>query len=138
MLIVTLTHASAHPGAMVIHLLNAHPADVAMTGPWRSVDVTGQAELYLIYLHHVGYDVGYVVMAFEDVFVLGDDEEATLHFVFLRLNSKNSYYFLNDARLRSDDVDVGVEVQKLEHNQQSNQNKVMPSAEPAQVKYFME
>jgi hypothetical protein len=119
LLIVALSNASAYPRAMMIHLLNANPAEIAMTGPGRAVDVTGKAKFDFVYLHHIRDDVGNVIVALENVFVFGDRQEVTFRFVFFRLNSKNSYYFLNDARLRSDDVDVGVEVQKLEDNQQS-------------------
>lgn len=112
LLIVALSNASAYPRAMMIHLLNANPAEIAMTGPGRAVDVTGKAKFDFVYLHHIRDDVGNVIVALENVFVFGDRQEVTFRFVFFR-------YFLNDARLRSDDVDVGVEVQKLEDNQQS-------------------
>ena len=53
-MVVTFANAGTQPGTVMIHLLNADPADIAVAGTGRSVDVAGHAEFESIDLASVG------------------------------------------------------------------------------------
>ena len=51
-------------------------------------------------------------------------------FNFFQTKQDISYYFLNDSRLGSNDVDVSIKIKELTYNEDSYSSKLMTSTEP--------
>ena len=84
--------AGAHPGTVVVHLLDADSADVAVAGSGRAVDVAGQAELHPADLQGFGNDVAdlYVTL---DVLVFGYGEVLAVSLVLFILSGESGTIF---------------------------------------------
>ena len=55
----------------MVHLLNASAADIAVTGPRGTINVTSQAKFNPVNFNSISLDIRYLDMAF-DMLILGD------------------------------------------------------------------
>lgn len=72
LLVVPFTNASTQPRAVVVQLLNAHSTNITMTGPWRTIDITGHTEFDSIDFEGLRNDVGNLNMTL-NLLILGDE-----------------------------------------------------------------
>ena len=121
----------------MVQLLYANSTDIAMAGPRRTIYVTGHAKLNSIDLQRFRNDIGNLNMAL-DMLILGDNEQVALHFISLVLSQENTYYLLNYSRLSAGDPNVGVKVDKLQDDQNTDKREVMLRTEPAEVQDFVQ
>lgn len=121
----------------MIHFFNANSTSIAMRCPWRTVYIASHAKFDGIHFRTIGYDVFDLNMTL-DMLIFRDRQEFAVHLISFVLNKHQYYNFLNYARLGSRDPDEGVKVCKLKNDEYPYHRKVMLSAKPAQMQYFVQ
>jgi hypothetical protein len=76
----------------MVHLLNARTANVAVAGPWGTVDVTSEAKLYSVNFDSFALHIRYLDMTF-DMLVFGNVKKIAIHLVFFVLDRARSTIF---------------------------------------------
>jgi hypothetical protein len=83
--VVAFADAGAQPRTVVVHFLDANPADIAVTGSRRPVDVAGHAKLQTVQPTAFWHNIADLNMRL-DVLVLGNGQIGSIRFIFLALS----------------------------------------------------